>query len=129
MHNYYFKIEVTGRGQFPLDQLRRYEMFPLDLETVQTIEDSITLPSEDGLYKLGMYASTFGADSACIARFESFGFNGITVEVWRGGKLYYANGEVVIESTSCGHDAYVTRSDEFGVDHPFCRTCDEFVSL
>ena len=103
MHNYYFQIKVTGRGAFPIDQLRRFEMFPIDLETVQAIEDSITRsssftkanPSTSGTYTLGMYASSFGADATCIERFESFGFDGITLEVWRGGKLYYKNGEVV----------------------------------
>ena len=92
-----------GRGKFPLDQLRRFEMFPIDIETTQSIQYSLdsldnSKPSANRTYTLGMYASMFGADAPCIERFKSFGFTGITLEVWRGGKLYYKNGEVVAEN-------------------------------
>ena len=83
MHNCYFKIEVRGRGKFPLDQCRRYEMFPIDTETAQQIEISFEEARHDGTYTLGMYASSIGADQSCIDRFASFGFVAKTLEVWK----------------------------------------------
>lgn len=104
MHNYYFKIEVKGRGRFPLDQLRRYEMFPINIETTQAMEDSFGTTSDKRLpgwlntdreYTLGMYASSLSADNACIDRFRSFGFIAKTKEVWKNGELFEQDGEII----------------------------------
>lgn len=99
MHSYYFKIEVTGRGQFPLDQLRRFEMFPIDIETTQAIQYSFDHLDNSGhrserTYTLGMNAQSLGADQPSIDRFASFGFNAVTLEVWRpDGTLFAARPE------------------------------------
>lgn len=100
MHNYYFKIEVTGKGRFPLDQLRRFELFPIDLETVAAIEASIEGPSESRVYTLGMNGLSMGADIACEERFASFGFHSTTLEVWRpdGSKFYDRADELAAQS-------------------------------
>jgi hypothetical protein len=83
---------VKGRGRFPLDQLRRYEMFPTTPEAAQAIEDSFGSYSEKRLpgwlhetreIDLGMYASSLGADGPCIERFRSFGWSAWTVEIWK----------------------------------------------
>ena len=135
MHNYYFKIEVKGHGRFPLDQLRRYELFPLDGDTVAAIENSLTgedkLPSRfsDRTYALGFYASSLGADSAVEARFASFGFNLKTLELWRGGKLFYKDGEPVPVDESCQHGGYIMKLDSMGEEKPFCPACDEELEL
>ena len=92
MHNYYFKIEVKGRGRFPLDQLRRFEMFPIDVDTPVKIESSITGFAAEQTFTLGMYASSLGADQSCIDRFASFGFAANTLEVWKDDKMFYLNG-------------------------------------
>ena len=122
MHRYYFKIEVKGSGKFPLDQLRRYEMFPIDIETADLIEMSITTTGRfnpEQPYTLGMYASSLGADQACIDRFASFGFHGYALEVWKDDKLFYANGEVVHRCKSCDS---VADTDEVNDDGK-CETC------
>ena len=93
--NYYFKIEVKGRGRFPIDQLRRYEMFPISTDAAAAIEASFDDPKFERTYTLGMYASSLSADAPMAARFASFGFAAKTLEVWKNGSLFYANGEVV----------------------------------
>lgn len=93
MHNYYFKVHVTGRGAFPMDQLRRYEMFPLDVDACKEISYSFR-PDQIGTkfeINLGMYASTLGADESMIARFASFGWSAYTVEIWKGEELFWTN--------------------------------------
>lgn len=103
MPNYYFKFEVVGRGQFPIDQLRRFEMFPIDVETARHIEDSLKYDDQPShmiatrTYALGMYANGLGADAPCVARFASFGFTAEALEVWKDDKLFYKDGEVVAE--------------------------------
>lgn len=93
MHNYYFKMEVTGRGRFPLDQLRRFEMFPIDVDTPVRIESSITGFAAPQAYMLGMYASALAADQPCAARFHSFGFTLETLEIWKHGRLFWSKAE------------------------------------
>jgi len=85
MHKYYFKITATGRGEFPIDQLRRYEMFPLTPDAAKAIQHSF----ENGSFgvrheiELGMYASALSADGPCIERFASFGWSAYCVEIWK----------------------------------------------
>lgn len=95
MHNYYFKIEVEGRARFPIDQLRRYELFPVDSYTADEIESSLTNEGTDRpvrIYTFGMYASSLAADGPMAARFASFGLCSKTLEVWKDDKLVYLNG-------------------------------------
>lgn len=101
MHKYFFKVTVTGRGRFPIDQLRRYEMFPLDIDTPVRIQDSIVsnmISTRE--YCLGMYANALAADGPCRARFESFGFSMVTDEIWKDNELFELNGEVVARFTN-----------------------------
>jgi hypothetical protein len=121
VHNYYFKIEVKGRGRFPIDQLRRYEMFPINVETVTAIENSLNPEAfnETFEYTLGMYASTLGADAPMAARFASFGFAANTLEVWKDDKLFYAGGEVVHRCESCDSVVDTDEVDDAGK----CETC------
>lgn len=92
---YFFKVTVTGRGRFPLDQLRRFEMFPLNVESVSEMETSFAAGKSERDYTLGMYANTLGGDGPCRARFESFGFSMVTDEIWKDGNIFEVNGEVV----------------------------------
>jgi hypothetical protein len=101
VHKYFFKVTVTGSGRFPIDQLRRYEMFPINVETVTEIEASFEDPHYlSKTYTLGMYANTLGADGPCRARFESFGFSMVTDEIWKDNELFELNGEVVARFTN-----------------------------
>lgn len=85
MHKYYHKITVTGRGSFPLDQLRRYEMFPITPDDVAKIQRSFENGSFGERFEitLGMYSSALGGDGDCIERFRSFGWSGYCVEIWK----------------------------------------------
>lgn len=91
MAKYYYKVHVTGRGSFPMDQLRRYEMFPLDVDACKEI--SYSFRPDQVLTKfeinLGMYASTLGADASMTARFLSFGWSAWTVEIWKDDDLFW----------------------------------------
>jgi hypothetical protein len=129
VHNYYFKLEVKGRGRFPLDQLRRYELFPIYIDTVAAIEASFDEPKFERTYHLGFYASSLGADAAVEARFASFGFVSKTLELWRGGKLYYKDGEPVADDGKCLHGGYIMKLDSMGEEKPFCPACDEELEL
>ena len=97
MHNYYFKIKVNGRGAFPLDQLRRYEMFPIDPDSGSAIGYSLNPEAFNDRFDvtLGMYASSLSADTACIERFRSFGWTGETLEIWKEDELFMQNGEMI----------------------------------
>lgn len=97
MNKYYFNIVVNGRGNFPIDQLRRYEMFPTTVEAAARIQRSFESGSFGEKFEivLGMYANTLGADQDCIARFASFGWSAYTVEIWKevdgDSELYWTN--------------------------------------
>ena len=125
-------MEVTGRGKFPLDQCRRYEMFPIMPGDVVKIESSFMGFAASQQVTLGMYASSLAADAPCIARFASFGFTAITLEVWKDDELFYKDGEVVVKE-SCTHSAYSTfgrQAYPYEIDRgPYCPTCDDLVEL
>lgn len=85
MHKYYFNIIVEGRGNFPLDQLRRFEMFPTTVDAAVRIQRSFESGSFGERFEiaLGMYASSLSSDGPCIERFKSFGWNAYCVEIWK----------------------------------------------
>ena len=85
MHKYYFNIVATGRGNFPIDQLRRYEMFPTTVDAAQKIQRSFESGGFGERFEiaLGMYASSLGSDGDVIERFASFGWSAYTVEIWK----------------------------------------------
>lgn len=95
MHKYYFKMVAKGRGEFPIDQLRRYEMFPITPDASLLIECSFNRDMATREIELGMYASSLGADQPCIERFRSFGWSAWTVEIWKeedgDDVLYWTN--------------------------------------
>lgn len=97
MHKYFHRIHVVGRGRFPIDQLRRYEMFPLSVEAATAIERSFERDSvaEKFDVDLGMYSSSLAADGACIDRFASFGWSAHCTEIWKeedgDNVLYWTN--------------------------------------
>ncbi len=97
MHKYYHKIHVTGRGRFPIDQLRRFEMFPITPDGAAAIERSYEPDSVGVKYEitLGMYSSSLAADGPCIDRFASFGCSAYCIEIWKevdgDDKLFWTN--------------------------------------
>ena len=78
MQQYHFKLEVTGRGAFPVDMLRHSRLYPADPTTVNTMEsslDKVIRLRDPQVYTLFMDHSSHVALDRCVRRFGSFGFD------------------------------------------------------
>lgn len=66
---YDFILNVTGRGTFPFDQLRRYAMYPTDTVAAEKLGDT-----DRRSINLSMDGQNYATLDACKDRFESFGW-------------------------------------------------------
>jgi hypothetical protein len=73
-------FEVVGRGAFTIDQLRRYMLYPTDIQSAQAIQFSFDRPDNSPInsrpreYLLSMNVENHYSVPDVIARFASFGF-------------------------------------------------------
>lgn len=75
-------FDVSGHGAFPIDQLRRYMLYPADVETAREIglSHDPKAPFTKVTYRLAVNCETDYAIHSIIARFSSFGFHAEMVD-------------------------------------------------
>lgn len=75
-------FRVVGTGRFPMDQLRRFMLYPADVETAERIATSYDPngPWVDEKYRLAMNDVTEYAIPSIIDRFASFGFTAEAID-------------------------------------------------